>query len=114
VKIVSSLSVQMPKIAIDPVVLRAAASRAVAALKLLANEDRLLLMCQLSSGEMCVSDLEAELDIHQPTLSQQLGVLRNEGAVSTRRQGKQIFYSVADPALLDVLKVLYRIYCPKE
>jgi ArsR family transcriptional regulator len=110
----SILSVQMPKTAIDPAVLRGAAARAVSALKLLANEDRLLLMCQLSSGEMCVSDLEAELDIHQPTLSQQLGVLRNEGVVSTRRQGKQIFYSVADPALLDILKVLYRIYCPKE
>ena len=94
--------------------LRGAAGEAVGALKLLANEDRLLLLCQLSQGEMCVSDLEAQLDIHQPTLSQQLGVLRTEGVVTTRRQGKNIFYSVADPALLEILAVLYRIYCPKE
>ncbi|MGH6640806.1 MAG: ArsR/SmtB family transcription factor, partial [Polaromonas sp.] len=44
----------------------------------------------------------------------QLGVLRGEGVVSTRRQGKNIFYSVADPALLEILAVLYRLYCPKE
>lgn len=99
---------------IDPNVLRSAAGHAVAALKLLANEDRLLLLCQLSQGEMCVSELEEELDIHQPTLSQQLGVLRNEGVVSTRREGKNIFYTVAEPALLEILAVLYRIYCPKE
>ena len=99
---------------IDPELLRSAAGQAVAALKLLANEDRLLLLCQLSQGEMCVSELEAQLDIHRPTLSQQLGVLRGEGVVSTRRQGKNIFYSVADPALLEILAVLYRLYCPKE
>jgi len=99
---------------IDPTRLRGAASEAVSALKLLANEDRLLLLCQLSQGEMCVSDLEEALDIHQPTLSQQLGVLRTEGVVNTRRQGKNIFYSVADPALLEILTVLYRLYCPKE
>jgi DNA-binding transcriptional ArsR family regulator len=100
--------------AIDPDVLRRAAGRAVGTLKVLANEDRLLLLCQLSQGEMCVSDLEQRLGIRQPTLSQQLGVLRNEGVVSTRREGKNIFYSVADPALLEILALLYRLYCPKE
>jgi len=100
--------------AIDPELLRAAAGRAVGALKVLANQERLLLMCQLSQGEMCVSDLEQALNIHQPTLSQQLGVLRNEGAVQTRREGKSIFYSVADPSMLEILALLYRLYCPKE
>lgn len=99
---------------IDPAVLRGAAGKAVAALKLLANEERLLLLCQLSQGEMCVGELEEQLDIRQPTLSQQLGVLRNEGVVSTRRQGKNIFYSVADLALLEILAVMYRLYCPKK
>ena len=103
-----------PTTRIDPLRLRSAAGEAVAALKLLANEERLLLLCQLSQGEMSVSELQECLDIHQPTLSQQLGVLRNEGAVSTRRDGKRIFYSVADPSLLQVLRVLYRLYCPKE
>lgn len=102
------------RLVIDPEALRSAAGQAVGALKLLANEDRLLLLCQLSQGEMCVSDLEDMLGIRQPTLSQQLGVLRAEGVVSTRRQGKNIFYSVADPAMLEILAVLYRLYCPKD
>ncbi len=104
----------MSTAAIDPDVLRQAAGEAVGALKLLANEDRLLLLCQLSQGEMAVGDLEAALGIRQPTLSQQLGVLRAEGVVDTRRDGKRIFYSVADARLLQVLAVLYRLYCPKE
>ena len=95
---------------IDTETLRSAATQAVAALKLLANEDRLLLLCQLSQGEMCVSELESHLGIRQPTLSQQLGVLRSEGVVSTRRQGKNIYYSVADPAMLEIVAVLYRLY----
>ena len=94
--------------------LRASAGIAVSALKVLANEDRLLLLCQLSQGEMCVSDLETTLGIRQPTLSQQLGVLRNEGVVTTRREGKQIFYAVADQQLLQVLELLHRLYCPKD
>ena len=99
---------------IDPQLLREGAGQAVAALKVLANEDRLLLLCQLSQGEMCVSELEEQLEIRQPTLSQQLGVLRVEGVVDTRRQGKNIYYSVADPTLLEILAVLYRLYCPKD
>ncbi len=99
---------------IDPEALRHAADEAVGALKLLANVERMLLLCQLSQGEMCVSELEEQLDIRQPTLSQQLGVLRTEGVVSTRRQGKNIFYSVADPSVLEILAVLYRLYCLKE
>ncbi|MDM0121920.1 ArsR/SmtB family transcription factor [Variovorax arabinosiphilus] len=99
---------------IDPEALRGAAGQAVGVLKLLANPERLLLLCQLSQGEMCVSDLEQALDIHQPTLSQQLGVLRNEGVVQTRREGKNIFYSVVDPAVLQILALLYKLYCPKE
>ena len=98
---------------LDPERLRAAATQAVGTLKVLANEDRLLLLCQLSQGERCVGELEEALGIHQPTLSQQLSVLRNEGLVNTRRQGKHIFYSVANPETLEILALLYRIYCPE-
>lgn len=94
--------------------LRSAAGQAVSTLKSLANEDRLLLLCQLSQGERSVSDLEECLGIYQPTLSQQLGILRNEGLVTTRRDGKRIFYRVADPEVLQILEVLYRLYCPQE
>jgi DNA-binding transcriptional ArsR family regulator len=102
-------------LSIEPDKLRHAAGAAVGALKLLANEDRLLLLCELAAqGEACVSDLERQLGIRQPTLSQQLGVLRNEGVLATRREGKNIFYSVADPNLVEILAVLYRLYCPKD
>lgn len=97
-----------------PDALRAAALQAGGLLKALANPDRLLLLCQLTQGEQSVGALEAALDIRQPTLSQQLGVLRQEGHVATRREGKQIFYSVASPEALAVLQLLYQIYCPKE
>lgn len=99
---------------IDTERLHRGARRAVGALKLLANEDRLLLLCQLSQGEACVGDLEAALGIHQPTLSQQLGVLRSEGVVETRRQGKHIHYRIAEPALIQILALLGTLYCPKE
>lgn len=101
-------------VAIDPETLRQAAGQAIGALKVLANEDRLLLLNQLSQGEMCVGELEEALGIHQPTLSQQLGVLRNEGIVHTRREGKRICYSLADPRLLDILQVLYKLYGHKK
>jgi ArsR family transcriptional regulator len=97
---------------VDAERLRQGAQDAVTALKLLANEDRLLLLCQLSQGETNVGELEALLGIHQPTLSQQLGVLRSVGAVGTRREGKNIYYRIADTRLLEIMSVLYRLYCP--
>ncbi len=99
---------------IDPALLREATGQAVAVLKALAHEARLLLLCQLSQGECSVGELEELLDIHQPSLSQQLGVLRAEGLVDTRRDGKNIYYRVADPAALEILALLYRLYCPGE
>ena len=93
--------------------LRDGTGRIAAVLKLLAHPDRMLLLCQLSQQEMCVGELEEELGIHQPTLSQQLGVLRSEGVITARREGKHMFYSVADPSLVEVLGVLYRTYCLK-
>lgn len=104
----------MPDMAeIDIDQLRKAAGAATALLRTLAHEDRLLLLCQLSQGEMCVSDLEVELGIFQPSLSQHLGVLRRQGLVSTRREGKNIFYRVADEKALAVLQTLYELFCAK-
>ncbi|OHX13413.1 transcriptional regulator [Chromobacterium sphagni] len=94
--------------------MRAAADQACGLLRALANEDRLLLLCQLSRGEQSVSELEQVVGIRQPTLSQQLGVLRGEGLVATRRDGKRIFYSVADVKALALLTALHRLYCPKK
>jgi DNA-binding transcriptional ArsR family regulator len=99
---------------IDLATMQGAAANACALLKVLANPDRLLLMCQLSQGELSVGELEEQLGIRQPTLSQQLGVLRENGLVSTRREGKNIFYSVASPQALAVMAVLYEQFCAKQ
>ena len=92
--------------------MRLAAERACSTLRTLAHQDRLLLLCQISQGERSVSELEELLDFHQPSLSQQLGVLRTEGLVTTRRDGKRIYYSVTDPNVLSLLTKLYELYCP--
>ncbi len=94
--------------------MRRAATQASNLLKALANPDRLLLLCQLSQGEQCVSELEHLLGILQPTLSQQLAVLREEDLVSTRRDGKQIFYRIASKEALAVMQVLYEQFCHVE
>ena len=96
---------------IDLDTMRASAGRTCGMLKTLSNPDRLLLLCQIAQGERCVSDLEEALDIHQPTLSQQLGVLRDEGLVNTRRDGKRIYYSMASKEALAVMQVLYDQFC---
>ena len=91
--------------------LRDSASKACTLLKVLANEDRLLLLCQLTQGERNVGELEALTGIRQPTLSQQLGVLRDEGLVNTRRMGKFIFYSLASFEVVSVMQTLSGLYC---
>jgi len=96
---------------LDVQAMQLAAAGASRLLKALANPDRLLLLCQLTQGEHCVSEMEALVGVLQPTLSQQLGVLRQEGLVSTRREGKQIFYSIASGDALAVMQVLYERFC---
>ncbi len=101
----------MPTQVLDPKTMRASADEACRLMKVLSNPDRLLLLCQLARGEMCVSDLEAELGIAQPTLSQQLGVLRDEELVSTRREGKNIHYRLASQQAAAVMEVLHAQFC---
>jgi DNA-binding transcriptional ArsR family regulator len=91
--------------------MRRNSEQASALLKTLGNPDRLLILCQINRGEICVSDLETACGINQPTLSQQLTVLRAQGLVKTRRDGKRVYYSLASPAASAVLMTLYQLYC---
>ena len=100
--------------ALDLGAMQAAALQASGLLKVLANPDRMMLLCQMAQGEYSVSELESMLGIRQPTLSQQLTVLRDENLVSTRREGKQIFYRIASAEAMAVLQLLYQLYCPKK
>ena len=98
---------------LDIEALREATDAATDFLRTLANPDRLMLLCQLSGGERCVSDLETDTGIPQPTLSQQLAVLRREDLVVTRREGKQLYYRIADPKVLTMLVQLQQLFCPE-
>lgn len=93
---------------------RTSADQACRLMKIMANPDRLLLLCRLSQGEARVGELEADVGVRQPTLSQQLGVLRDEGLVSTRRQGKAIYYRITSTQALAVMEVLYAQFCSSQ
>lgn len=98
----------------DVAEMRRHAAEATALLKAMGNEDRLLILCTLSQGEMTVSDLEARTQIHQPTLSQQLTVLRAQGMVCCRREGRHAYYSVCSPAALATIDTLYGLFCARS
>lgn len=94
-----------------PEALRENAGRACALLKTLANGDRLMLLCQLVSARLNVGELEQATGIRQPTLSQQLAVLRQEGLVDTEKEGKYVYYRLTDDRALRVIYTLWDIYC---
>ena len=93
--------------------MQASADQACRLMKVLTNPDRLLILCQLTLQEKCVSELQDLLGIVQPTLSQQLTVLRKEKLVTTRREGKNIYYRFSSPQALAVMEVLYAQFCKK-
>ncbi|MGL5632877.1 MAG: ArsR/SmtB family transcription factor [Azovibrio sp.] len=97
-----------------PEQMRASAGLAVDFLKVLANEDRLLLLCQISQAESSVGQLQEALDIQQPTLSQQLGVLRRSGLVNTRKEGKLVYYRLANDSVIAVMNTVYQQFCMKK
>ncbi len=104
----------MPLKNIDLGAMQRAADGACGMMKTLANPDRLMLLCQLAHrGEMSVGELEDALGIRQPTLSQQLTVLRGEELVDTRREGKYIYYRVRPGPALALVEALYRQFCRK-
>ncbi len=80
-------------------------------LKALAHESRLMILCNLLDGEKSVGELEAFLSLRQSTVSQQLARLRLEGLVAARRDGKTIYYSIADDKARIVIGVLYNTFC---
>jgi DNA-binding transcriptional ArsR family regulator len=87
------------------------AKRASAFLKALAHESRLIILCVLAEGEKSVSELEEILQQRQPTVSQQLARLRSDGLVSTRRDGKVIYYSLASESARGIIGAIYDAFC---
>ena len=98
----------------DITAFEASASAAARLLRTLANERRLMILCQLTEGERSVGDLQPAVGLSQSALSQHLAVLREEGVVATRRAGQVIWYRIADPAAIKVVATLAEIFCPPD
>ncbi len=99
------------ELAIDPAELQRNAADAVRLLKALANENRLLVLCQLVGGERSVGQLVATVGLSQSALSQHLALLREDGLVATRRDGQTIWYSLSGHGVPQVLEVLANLFC---
>lgn len=92
----------------------ASAGRAANLLRLLGNEKRLMILCQLADGELAVGEIQARIGLSQSALSQHLALLREQGLVATRRQSQTILYRIHDPAALRVIQTLAELFCPSE
>ncbi len=89
------------------------AGEAAALLKLLANENRLLILCRLAiAGELSVGALGDAVELSQSALSQHLAKMREDGLLATRRDAQTIYYRIADDNAAHLLAVLKDIYCP--
>lgn len=82
-------------------------------LKALAHESRLMILCILSEGEKSVTELETILSLRQPTVSQQLARLRMDNLVTTRRDGKTVYYKIGNESVSKIIDAVYDIYCRK-
>lgn len=90
------------------------AEEATGLLKMLANPDRLLLLCLICEAPRTVSSLAAVSGIPQPRLSQQLMVLREQGLVGADREGRHVRYRLESPAVAVLLGTLHQLYCPER
>jgi len=80
-------------------------------LKAIAHEGRLMILCRLVEGECSVAEFEELLSARQAAVSQQLARLRMEGLVTTRREGKMMYYSLADEKAKRLIPILYDMFC---
>ena len=80
-------------------------------LKILANKNRLMILCSLQDGEMSVSELNEAVPLVQSALSQHLAALRKAQIVATRRESQTIYYRVIDKNVVAILATLYGLFC---
>ena len=93
--------------------LKEKAGEVSAILKLLASENRLMLLCQLVGQERSVGELGRLTGLRSPAVSQQLALLRTHGVVGQRREGQTIYYRLERPDVIHLMQTLYQLYCEK-
>jgi len=96
---------------VDLVQLANNAGQAESFMKILANKNRLMILCTLMNQERSVSELNQSVPLGQSALSQHLAVLREHNLVDTRRDAQSIYYSVSDPRVKQIIEKLYEFFC---
>lgn len=87
------------------------ATEAADFMRLFSTPSRVMLLCHIAQKERSVGEIQEDLDFKQPALSQQLGELRQAGVVQTRRESRQVYYSIADDRVAVVMKMLMQVFC---
>ena len=85
--------------------------KATALLKTIANKNRLMILCQIKEEELTVTDLYKSMNLSQSAISQHLALMRKEGFVKTRREQKNIYYSISSKEIKDIINTLYKNFC---
>ena len=98
----------------DTAELIASAKHTAGLLKLMSNENRLMILCTLINKEMSVSELNDHIPLSQSALSQHLAVLRKEEVVTTRRESQTIYYRLNDPRVESIIQNLYNVFCQPD
>jgi len=82
-------------------------TRAAGFFKVVGDETRMKILCTISSDEMCVNDIASSVEMTKSAVSHQLKLLKDEGLVKARREGKNIFYSLDDQHVIDILDIAF-------
>ncbi len=107
----TSVANEKKQLPVNPEDMISQAEAAASFLKALSHEGRLMILCHLSSGEKSVTELEQLLSTRQAAVSQQLARLRLEGLVSCRRDGKVMYYALADNKARQMIDLVYKMFC---
>lgn len=83
-------------------------------LRVMAHPERLLVLCQLTQGEMGVGELQAQSTLSQSAFSQHLTVLRKHRLIAARKSSQQVFYSLSDPRVEQLISTLHSVFCDSE
>ncbi len=98
---------------LNPQMFESKADDAAVLLKAMSNPHRLIILCRLGASEASVGELLVDSGLSQSALSQHLAVLRQKGLVETRREAQTIYYTLADPAVRQIIETLMKIFCPE-
>ncbi|QTH63833.1 winged helix-turn-helix transcriptional regulator [Psychrosphaera ytuae] len=94
--------------------MRQCAPKAMALLKVMANENRLFILCNLLEGEASVNELAERVRLGQSALSQHLALLRKEGFVQTRKESQTVYYSLSSPNVKQMMMLLKDMYATES